>query len=411
MAKNKGKNKQSNKQTPNKFELIPRLQAPQREGFDIQKWRSAIRQAEDPDNPEMELLYNIYNDIMLDLHLTAIVDKRIEHIKGLPITFTANGKENEKINDLMDSPWFQEMLGDILEARFWGFTTSWLDLSGGEFRKYEKYDRRHILPQKGLFKYRPSDRDGVNILEPPYSNYIITAGGTKSFGLLIKATAFVLLKRGDISDWATFNEILAAPIRVGEYPAYNEEIKREMANAIGNQGAAPWYLIPEGAKLNLITNNATGSTDAYERFANFCDKQLSKAFLHSTLTLDAEGGKYKGDIHAESEGTVHKSDQRFTLNILNTKFKALLELHGFNPGEGKFQFIIEEHVSIKDRLEMDMKLSTKVVFPVEYWYEKYNIPLPKGGAQELAQVSAAEPTQEPTKAEKPKAKKGFRDFF
>lgn len=383
MAKNKYKNKQQEtiKSPATKIELVPTLQAPQREGFDISKWRSAIKQAEDPEYPDMTLLYDIYNDIMLDLHLTAITDKRIEYIKGTQLVFSENGKENEEITTLMDSPWFQDMIGDLLEARFWGYTTAWLDLSGGIFHKYKKYDRRHIVPAKGIFKQKQDDRDGISITEPPYANYIITAGTTGYFGLLIKAAAWVLLKRGDISDWATFNEILAAPIRIGYYPDVNPDVKKEMAKAIGQQGAMPWYLIPEGGKLELKENNSTGSTDAYERFAEFCDKQLSKGFLHATMTLDAEGGEYKGDVHADSEAVIHRSDMRFVLNVLNTKFKALLELHGFNPGDGKFQFVIEEHICLKDRLDMDIKLSDKIVFPVEYWYGKYNVPFPKGGAK------------------------------
>lgn len=378
MAKEKNKKKTS---PAAGLELIPVKQAPGREGFDVNKWRTAIKSAEDPTRPSRTLMYNIFNDIMLDLHLTATVEKRIENIKGTELIFMDQGKSNEKINKLIDSPWFGEMLGDILEARFWGYTAAWIDLSGGQFRKYKKYDRRYIIPEKGLFTYKPDDREGISILEPPYSNYFLTAGKPEDLGLLIKATPWVLLKRGDISDWATFEEILAAPIRVGQYPAGFPEIRDDMKRAIGQSGAMPWYLIPEGGKLDLIHNNGTGSTDTYERFANFCDKQLSKGMLHATMTLDSEGGQYKGDVHQESESVIHKSDRRFALNVLNTKFKELLEIHGFNPGTGKFQFIIEEHICAKDRLDMDIKLNNVIKIPPLYFYEKYNIPIPEGGPE------------------------------
>ena len=110
------------------------------------------------------------------------------------------------------------MLGDILESRFWGPTTMWLDLSGGVFHKYKKYDRRYIIPEKGLFIERIGHLSGIDITAGRYPDYIMMAGNPDEFGLLIKAAAWVLLKRGNISDWATFNEIFAAPIRKGKYP-------------------------------------------------------------------------------------------------------------------------------------------------------------------------------------------------
>lgn len=403
MSRNRKANKPG---TGRKIELVPVLQAPQRTGFDIGKWRAAIKNAEDPDRPSRTLLLDIYNDIMLDLHLTSVIDKRIENIKGTEIVYTTpDGKTNEKINDLIASPWFSNMLGDILDARFWGFTSMWVDLSGGEFHEYKRFDRRHVSVEKGLFLRRPDDLGGIDITEPPYTNYILTAN-SETFGLLIKAAAWVLLKRGDVSDWATFNEILAAPIRVGKYPDFNQDAKKEMAKAIGQQGAMPWYLIPSGADLQLIQNNSSGSTTAYEKFAEFCDKQLSKGFLHGTMTLDAEGGQYKGDTHADSESVIHKSDRRFTLNFLNTAFKDLLEIHGFNPGNGKFSFIVEEHICLKERLDMDLKLNGIIKIAPEYFYNKYNIPVPEGGAENVSPAIQETPRETP-----PANKKSRFRFF
>lgn len=136
------------------------------------------------------------------------------------------------------------------------------------------------------------------------------------------------------------------------------------------------------------------------------------------MTLDAEGGQYKGDIHEGSEAAVHKSDFRYVTNFLNTVFRRLLEVHGFNPGNGKFSFIVEEHICLKDRLDMDARLAEKIEIPLEYWYEKYNIPLPEGGAkaatplrtqiQDILRETLNEQQRvQPT----PKPGKKLRDFF
>ena len=73
-------------------ELIPYPEAPRREGFDINKWRLAIRSAEDAMYPDRTLLLDIYNDILLDMHLTAVIDKRIEAVKGTELIFSDGAK-------------------------------------------------------------------------------------------------------------------------------------------------------------------------------------------------------------------------------------------------------------------------------------------------------------------------------
>ncbi|MCS3265812.1 hypothetical protein NXX78_04595 [Bacteroides fragilis] len=96
---NKNRNKNGAVQTAKKGGRVPEepviiLEAPRREGFDIGRWRTAIKLAEDPKEPDYTLLYDIFNDIMLDSHLTSIINKRIDHIKGTPARVQP-GRERE----------------------------------------------------------------------------------------------------------------------------------------------------------------------------------------------------------------------------------------------------------------------------------------------------------------------------
>ena len=398
--------------------------------FNIERWRNAIQRASDPVYPDRSLLYDIYEDILLDLHLTAVTEKRIEDIKGSKIRFVDKGKENQKINWLIEAPWFCDMLADIMESRLWGYTASWLDLSGGEFRKYQLLSRHNVISEKGIFVQYAGDREGTVIVPPsPYADYVLTAGKQDHLGLLLKAAPFVYFKRGDISDWATFNEIFAAPIRKGKYPAYDKQVKQELYDAITKSGGMQTLLHPDGTELEIISSNAGGSVVTYKGLADFCDKQLSKAFLLNTMTLDAEGGQYKGDIHADGEKMVRRSDRRFVLAVLNTELWRLLDLHGFNPGNGKFVCDEEEEISLKDRITIDSEAAKHIVIPPEYWYERYGYPIPKGGPQAAPQPTfsglvakepattlppmgghaAQEAAQEP--APQPPKKRNLRSFF
>lgn len=385
-SKNNNKASNANNNTSSKGELIAIRSTPRRDGFDIARFRTAMKQAESVDNPSRTLLYDIYNDIISDPHYIAVSGKRKDAISGLNIVFSDKGKENEAIKELIGKSWFGKMLVDIVESRFWGYSAMWVDLSGGEFHKYKLLPRKHIVPEKSLFLNKQADRDGTNFSLPPYTNYTITAGETDDLGLLLAIIPWVLFKRGDINDWATFNEMFAAPFRKGKYPLHDQLAKKALAEACKDFGSVNWGIIPDVTDLEFIQNETGGSTTAYESFAKFCDKQISKAYLHNTMTTDAEGGNYKGEVHENSEAGVLTSDMKFVLSILNEKFLPLLKMHGFNPGGGKFAVISEEHVCIKDRIDIDEKLDKMIEIPAEYLYEKYGIPIPSTGAKRVERI-------------------------
>ena len=144
------------------------------------------------------------------------------------------------------------------------------------------------------------------------------------------------------------------PLRKGTYPSHNPKAKKELIEAMDNMGSASSVAVPEGCNIEFVQNTtSTSGKGVHESFADFCDKQLSKIVLGNTLTTDAEGGKYKGDIHAESEEGIKKADRRMTLRVLNTTFKKLLELHGYNPGKGKFKYPKHDKTPLKERFEID----------------------------------------------------------
>ncbi len=365
--------------------------APRRDGFSIAQWRLAMKQAESVDYPSRTLLYDLYNDILLDTHLESVIGKRRDNIEAMKILFNTGCRErNERIEALITSEWFPEMCKDIFDARLFGHSAMWLDLSGGEFHKYELLPRKHIVPERHIHLLRQTDRHGTDYTQPPYSYYIIEAGKSNDLGLLLKLAPWVLFKRGDISDWATFNEMFSMPFRLGKYPQYDNEAKRALAEACRDSASMAWAIVPNTTDLSFIKTEASGNTVAYREFGEFCDKQMSKAVVRNTLTTDAEGGEYKGEVHQDSEKGVFAADRRYVLAVLNTQFKRLLQLHGFEPGNGKFSCVEEDHICLKDRISIDMQASQKIVIPAEYWYEKYGYPIPEGGPQTIETSFASE---------------------
>ena len=84
------------------------IQPVPRNTADIDTWRSALKAA---DRGKRKALYNLYEDLMLDPILSDAIDKRIEAITNAELVFKSqNGEAVAEIDDLMDTPEFEDML-------------------------------------------------------------------------------------------------------------------------------------------------------------------------------------------------------------------------------------------------------------------------------------------------------------
>lgn len=353
---------------------------------DISKWQMALKAAEDPDYPDRSKLMNLYHDIMLDGHVTAVIEKRILNLLNTPIIFQSKGKENELVTDLIDSSAFENMLRYVIESRFFGYSLMWVDITQpGKQKPFVKLiDRRHVEPSRHIYKYKESDtlNAGIDYTKPPYPPYTMTAGREDDLGLLLKVAPYVLYKRGNLGDWATFCEVFGMPTRIYKYPPHDQAAKEELEETAEETGAAAAVVMSDNCKLEFAETKTSQTGDGvHKTFADWCNNEISKIILGNTMTTDAQGGNYKGEVHENSQDDIFEADRRFALRTLNTQLYTLLETHGYNPGDASFSYVEEDSTDIKDRIDIDLKVNKAVEVPPEYFYERYNIPTPKGGAK------------------------------
>ncbi|WP_053404985.1 DUF935 family protein [Persicobacter sp. CCB-QB2] len=349
----------------------------------IPEWRSAIKAAESADNPRRTLLYDLYEEVVLDLHLTALIEKRQMFVTNIPLKFfDKSGKEVEIINDLINTENFEEMMKDLIDCRFYGHSLIWFDSIEGKTLDYKLIPRKHVNPRKGIVMKHQYDDSGEQYREAPYNMYCLEAGKPDDLGLLSKAALAVIYKKGNVSDWSVFAQVFGAPFR--EY-IYDDPTARPQLEAIAKEQSAASYVVrPRNSEFKLHeTTHKSGSSDLYSNLAKFCDEQNSKAILLNTMTTDAQGGNYKGEVHASSEKEVAKADRRFMLRLLNEKFIPILEKFGYAVAGGRFGYEEQDGMTPKERFEFDEKFSEKAPLDDDYWYETYNRPRPKKKQKEL----------------------------
>jgi len=117
------------------------------------------------------------------------------------------------------------------------------------------------------------------------------SGLTIRGGLARQAAWLFIFQSFNTKDWAIFAEAFGQPLRVGKFdPGALEADKLKLLEAVHSIGADYAAIIPQAMAIEFIKAEITGSTDLYERRADWIDRQVSKLVLGQTGTTDSSEG-------------------------------------------------------------------------------------------------------------------------
>ena len=149
---------------------IPRLKQ------DMTTWRQSITEAERQIYPYRYMQQTMYMDIMLEPHLVACWNRRLEMTlqKKFKITSKKTGKEYEKWTSYFKKPFFNKFIQFALDARLYGYSLISLgDIMNDEFVNTVILRRGNINPDSYQFTAVPRTTKGIDFRESPYSDWMI----------------------------------------------------------------------------------------------------------------------------------------------------------------------------------------------------------------------------------------------
>ncbi|HBG39917.1 MAG TPA: hypothetical protein DDW85_00720 [Porphyromonadaceae bacterium] len=354
------------------------LTQPKRFGIDISDYIISVKAFENVDYSRRYKLYDLYADIIMDTHLSSVIDKRILAVLGSNIEFRRNGKVDETIGEQIKSPWFRNFIRDVMMAKFWGFSLfqfyknkNWID--------YDLIPRKHVDPIRRLILRQQTDITGTSWDE--YAD-LLFVGQPEELGLLAKAAPWVIYKRNTTADWAQFSEIFGMPIREYVYDTDDDEARQRAIDDAENTGSLAVLIHSADSKMNLVeSGNKTGSADLYERFCERCNSEISKLVLGNTLTTEAseKGTQALGTVHKKVEDRVAESDRKYVLDVLNYDMSDILSAFGINTAGGEFFFPEPKDIDLSAKAGILTQLRTTFNLPMsdDYLYEQFGIEKPK----------------------------------
>jgi len=357
---------------------IIRLTQPKRFNIDTSDFMAAIHAAENVDYAQRTKLYDLYTDILLDAHLSSVIDKRKNAVLSSSVEFQRNGKPDDAINEQILSPWFYRCVSDILDARFWGFSLLQF-YKNNEWIDYDLVPRKHVEPIRKLILSRQTDIQGISWDE--FSD-LLFVGRDADLGLLAKAAPWVIYKRNTTADWAQFSEVFGMPIQEYIYDTDDEEARERALQDANSIGSLATFIHGKDTELLLReAGNKTGSADVYERLVERCNSEISKLILGNTLTTESSdnGTQALGTVHKKVEESVAKADREYVLKVLNYDMTDIFARMGINTSGGKFCFPEKKDVDPNTEMSVLTQLHTTFSLPIDddYLYEKFGIEKPK----------------------------------
>ncbi|TAN61074.1 MAG: DUF935 family protein [Magnetospirillum sp.] len=201
---------------------------------------------------------------------------------------------------------------------------------------------------------------GTGMPEPlkPYG-YIVHVHRTKSGlpvrGGLARACSWLcLFKNFNLKAWVEFLEGFGQPVRLGKYKnGASEKEKAELLRAVRSMWKDSAAIISDGMIIEWLEASVTGNTTLQQDFADWVDRQQSKAILGQTGTTDV--GQHVGTAlaHDKVKDDIERDDGRQAGVTINRDLvRPLVDLN-LGPRERYPRLVIARPDAVDLKLFMD----------------------------------------------------------
>ncbi len=306
---------------------------------EMSAWKRAVSSATDPERPDRNDLYALYQLALSDAHLFSQINSRKIKTTGAPFSVVKGGTTSKDLTELLRRPWFGDFMNLALDSLFYGHSLiEFGQLVDGHFGEVHLIDRNLVVPEKGLVIAKVGDDKGLPYREAPFNEYLIEIGTPDYLGLLKDAVPEVIWKRNARSDWSVRSEKFGMPvvvIRTSSTDARELDAKEMMAANIGSNGYAILHIDDQ------VEFHESQHSDAYQVYleqARFCDEQLSKLILGQTGVSDKKSFVGAAEVHERLMNEYIERDMRWLENVINYQLFPFLISQGYALGEARFAF-------------------------------------------------------------------------
>jgi SPP1 gp7 family putative phage head morphogenesis protein len=353
-----------------------------RSRVDIDKWREAIKSAEDIRYPKRDKWALIYKDLDLDNHWTAqVLIRKLSAIsKEFRIVNKKTKQEDEVKTAFIKAPWFYSFLNIAFEAEFKG--TRVVEIEGlpfGDMTEDAVYEvpTENVVPEFKEVLYKSTDRSGsgYKYADDPY---IIEIKEQTFMGLMCKAAPQLIWKKNAQQSWAEFCEKFGIPMRYATTNKKDKATIDRIEKMLDSLGSAARAIFPEGTTLDFKEANTSDSFNVFDKMIERNNSEVSKLVNGVTMLSDNGSSKSQSSVHFDVNKQIVKSDNNRLASIVNWRLIPKLQIlgvAGFNPETDEFQWDLTETLTKAEQWEIVKGILQYFDIDEKWVAEQFGIPI------------------------------------
>lgn len=339
---------------------------------ELNDWQAARIQRHSVDFPRNWMLQEVYDDSLMDGHLTAVTSNRTLRTTNKNFIFSIDGKKDDKLTELIeDKAWFETAIEEAHKSTYRGGICLFIkDYLPGEILEIEPIMYGLYLPERRQI-LNDFNNTGLDITQFP--DVLIHTQLYDHIGLLEKAFPFACLKRHSWGSWDEFEELFGIPIRIAKIASQSEDVKNEVAGWLEEMGSAPYGVFPIGTEVEIKENTKGDAFNVFYQKIKALDAELSKLVVHQTMTTENGSSKAQGSVHENTLQEVINADEKKLVIWLNNSLVPAMRLLGYKiPDNAKI--IAEQTKDPEKQIKIDgVIMSNGVVLTKNYMEEVYGI--------------------------------------
>lgn len=339
---------------------------------EIKDWKLALMAATDPDNPRRGELMRFYENMLMDLHLSACIENRILPVQCAPFKLVdANDNEDSGAKKLLEKPWYLDLVRLVSNHTFEG--TKLLELfelnDKGELKEVAEVPQSNFIPTKGIVLKNEYDEHGVSYKQGVYRDYYVQVGGDYNLGLLNRVAIIVIAKKLGLGSWISYIEKYGVPPIFAITNRMDTNRRDELFEMLENFRMNHFAVLQGDEKIETPQGY---NVDAHNTFKSLMDdvanKEMSKYLNGGTGTTDEKSFVGSAEVHERLLKLRHQVDKLVFRFYFNEEIRPrLVKLSPvYAPLENlTFEWDESETLSVGDIIKAIQGLSAYYEFDIE----------------------------------------------
>lgn len=347
----------------------------------LKDWANAVQSAEDfegQDGLKYHELFNLYRNIELDTHITAVTETIYNRVYQTKFEiYNESGEPQPEKTKLFEKSWFANFVRCFFLAEYYPFQLiQFRNIVNGTFEFCDLVDIYNVRPEQKGFSY-DMRVEGADLFydKEPLKTWTLFLKSSKELGLFNTIAKLFIMSRENWQFWAVYNELFTTPHYIVKTNFQNADHRNNLINWLTKMKHSSFGVVGIDDEISAISNNAGGFA-SYSNFLDVINKEISKVFLGSTMVLEDGSSRSQSEVH-ENNTKMFIHSKRIQLQfVINEMVLPKMRALGMNIAEtDQFKFNISETISTNEWAEIIAKLAPHFEFDLKQLSEKISLTL------------------------------------